>query len=756
MNTRSLLLLFLCGLAWATQPLRSQQLASTSLQTEGAPPSRSFSSPAIVSESTTAQPQAHGLPAMEQSRFALRLIPTTVPPVVDGSLGDACWQNAPVISDFTQVEPSEGAAPTERTEVRVLYDRSYLYVAVRCFDSKPEKIRGTQMQHDADLDPDDSVALIFDTFGRTRSGYLFKTNPAGAKLEGLVEANGSLNTNWDTIWFSRSRRDERGWTAEIAIPFRSLSFDPNGTVWGFNVERTIRRKQEIVRWAFPFRNKSITSLADVGELRDLAGITAGIGLEMRPFFAARYRSSRDGTARDDFELKPGLDAFLQITPAVTAALTLNTDFAETEVDARQVNLTRFPISLPEKRGFFLADANLFSFGSSNAPRPFYSRRIGLSPEGEALDILAGGKISGRVGNLELGLLDVQVDESAHEPATNFAVARLSYRLLGESSVGAIFSRGSPRGSDDNWLVGTDLNYRNSHVAGNNLVTAQGWFLRSDERGADGRQMAFGGSVAYPNEPFWIEASAAQIDQDFDPGVGFVSRTGVRNYRGYARYRLRPGGYIRTVDIEFSPSVVTNLDDLVESDSWTAPAITLTNQRGDSLNVGFYSERENLFDPFEIQPGVIIRSGDYRFNRGYVSISTTSARPFSAYGSFNAGEFYDGTSEQYSGGIDWRPSPQFYLALQSELDSIVLPGGKFDVVVSSARFNVTFSPDLSWNTLIQHDNVSNSLGFYSRLKWTVRPGSDLYLVFKNGFDIEDGRFRAQTTEISTKVGYAFRY
>ena len=745
----SAIMLSLGVLAAASPAAFSQQLAPASLVKVG-------SGSSIVSEPTTGGGEARAFRSKAQDEFSLHVVPTAIPPLIDGSLDDLCWRSAPVISAFTQVEPTEGAAPTERTEVRVLYDRDFLYFAIRCADARPDAIRGTQMQHDADLQSDDSVALILDTFGSRRSGYFFQTNPAGAKQEGLVEADGSINTNWDTIWSCRSRRDKDGWTTEIAIPFRSLSFDPASSAWGFNVERIIRHKQEIVRWAFPSRNKSISSLADVGALRDLSGIQSGIGLEVRPFLAARYRDQREGRDRQEFELKPGLDAFFRITPLVTAGLTLNTDFAETEVDARQVNLTRFPLYFPEKRGFFLEDANLFAFNASNGPRAFYSRRIGLSPNGEAVDILAGGKLAGRTGNLEFGLLDVELDESRTTPAANLAAARLSYRVLEESSVGAIFTHGSPSGTNDNWLAGGDLNYRNSHLFGNNVLTAQTWLLKSDGRGIDTRQMAFGGSLAYPNEPLWIAAEASQIDPDFNPGLGFVSRRGIRDYTAYARYRWRPGGYFRSVDFDFAPHLITNLRDEIETESWSAPSITLLNQRGDQLYAGFVSNRENLSEKFEIQPGVVIPRDDYRFNRAFLAVSTTSARPISAYGSVDAGEFYHGSSQKYGGGIECRASPRIFLSVQSELDHVDLPVGGFDVVVSSARLNLTLSPEVSWNTLVQHDNVSGELGLYSRLKWTVRPGSDIYLVFKNGFDAEDGRFRAKGTEISTKVSYTCRF
>ena len=709
----------------------------------------------IVTESITSQRRAQEFARGQSKVPYLALRPTSVAPVIDGVLDDVCWQNAPVISDFTQVDPVQGAAPTERTEVRVLYDQDHIYFAVRCYDREPHRIVATKMQHDTDLESDDTIALTFDTFGRKRSGYFFRMNAANARQEALVGAGGELKIEWDTIWYGRSGRDDQGWTAEISIPFKSISFDPKQTVWGFNVERQIRRKQEIDRWSSPFRNKSVSSLADFGQLQNLSGIRQGFGLEVKPFLAGRYRDQRDGGDRG-FDFKPGVNAFYSITPSMTAALTVNTDFAEAEVDARQVNLTRFPLFFPEKRDFFLQDANLFGFNDTNGPLPFYSRRIGLGPNGEVIDILAGGKLTGRVGDLDVGLLDVQVDSSKHVDSENLSVARLAYRVLDESSIGGIFTYGNPRGGPDNWLAGVDLNYRNSHVFGNEVLGAQAWLLKSEETGVDGEQLAFGGALSYPNDPFWFELYANQIDNDFHPELGFVSRNGVRLFGGGVGYRWRPGGSIRSIEVDFSPQIYTDLSSTIETEYWTAPSVQITDQRGDQLSAGFISERENLFSGFEIQPGVLIPTGDYRFNRGYISLSSTSARPLNAYFNFDAGGFYNGSSQKYVGCFEWRASSHLYFFAQSELDDVDLPAGQFNVVISSARMDVSFNPSVSWNTLIQHDNISDNVGLYSRLKWTVRPGSDVYLVFKKGFDVEDGRFRSQTTEVSMKLGWTFRF
>lgn len=681
-----------------------------------------------------------------------RVVTTAVTPVIDGRLDDLCWQSAAVIREFTQVEPREGARPTEQTEVRLVYDRDFLYAAVHCFDSEPKKIVATQLGQDSAIGSDDTVSLVFDTYGRRREGYLFILNPIGAKLDALLGPGGT-RTEWDTIWEGAARIVEDGWVAEFAIPFKSLSFGPAGTAWGFNVERVVRRKRESSRWASPFKNKAVESLPDAGLIEGLTTLRKGVGLDLLPFMVARYREEQGG---DGFEFQPGIDIFYRITPSLTAALTVNTDFAETEVDDRRLNLTRFPLFFPEKRDFFLQDAGIFSFGAGNTPLPFFSRRIGLGPSGEPVDIVAGGKITGRVGDLNVGLLNTQVDSTRGVPGKNLSVARLSYGVFRESDVGAIFTYGDPTADRDNYLVGADFNYKNTNFWENNAISAHGWAMGTGSPGASGPQMAFGGALVYPNEPVRVDAYVAQIDRDFNPAMGFVKRRGIREYGGSVRYRWRPEGYLRTIDVEASPYVVTNLQNTVETEFWTIPRVTIQNQPGDSLSAGFVYEREQLFAPFEINPGVVIPPGDYGFSRFSANLSSATGRPVSVSSSFGFGEFYDGTALQYGAGIEWRVSRHLFLAGGWEMNEIELPAGSFTASVASTKLNIAFTPRLSWNTVAQYDNISDTFGINSRIRWIVRPGSDVFLVFNKGFNVEDGRFRSLTTDVVAKLVWTIRF
>lgn len=709
----------------------------------------------IVTKSTPPDPREASRADVSTDTPTHAILPTTIAPIIDGHLDDVCWQSAPIVDEFTQVEPKQGAKPSERTEVRLLYNQDYLFIGVRCFDREPNRIVAKQMQRDADIGSDDYVAFAFDPFGGKRSGYLFKISPGGATQDALLGTESGTKTEWDTIWTGQTQIDGEGWTAEMAIPFKSISFDAKATVWGWNVERVIQRKQEMVRWASPHQNKALTSLANLGQLRELSGIRKGLGLEIKPSAIVRHAEG-PGAPTNDLIFDPAFDVFYSVTPSLTAAVTYNTDFAEADVDKRQVNLTRFPLFFPEKRDFFLQDANLFGFNPYKGPIGFHSRRIGLGPRGEVVDLMYGGKLAGRVGNLDLAMLDVHMDDTIGVPDKHLGVARASYRLLEESSIGGIFTYGHPHRDTDNYLVGTDLTYRTSHLFDDKVFSAQGWAMRSDTPGADEGQMAFGGSLRYPNEPWTGELFASQTDPDFNPALGFIRRRAVRQYGGELGYRWRPeDGFIRSWGISTSPYLVTNLENAMETVAVTLPNIDFLNEAGDSLAIGATFNREVFADGYFISSDVFLPGGDYQFNRGYATLTSSPARAVGGYAGVDAGEFYGGHSQDYSTGIDWRVSSHAYLGLSANLTQVDLPTGSFDVVIGSATANFAFTPSVSWNTIVQYDNESETVGLNSRFKWIVRPGSIVFLVVNYGFDAQE-KFQTLSTDIATKVVWSLRF
>jgi hypothetical protein len=344
---------------------------------------------------------------------------------VDGVLNEDVWKNAPTIGDFLQTIPFPGEKPTERTEIRVAHNDRSLYFGVRCFISNPKTIFTSALARDARFWWDDDIEVALDTFHDGRNGYFFAANEAGAMTDGRIVENRNVDTNWGGIWEARTRIDDEGWTAEFEIPFKTLSFSPGTTTWGFNVERNLARVNEESRWEAIRLDATINTVARAGDLEGMEGLSQGIGLDIVPYGILGANRDIGRPDRVQAVRDAGVDFFYRITPNLLSSTTINTDFAETEVDTRQVNLTRFPTLYPEKRDFFLQDAGVFQFGlqtNSNALIPFFSRRIGLVG-GRTTPILFGEKLTGGVGPLMRGVLDVKTRDSDVAPGENFAVAR---------------------------------------------------------------------------------------------------------------------------------------------------------------------------------------------------------------------------------------------------------------------------------------------------------------------------------------------
>ena len=689
-------------------------------------------------------------PAYEASRI-------DHPPLIDGRLDDACWENSRVLTGFTQVLPVEGAQPSERTEVRIVYTRDQLFIGIRCFDSAPKKILAKQMFRDSDFNSDDSVSIAFDTFARERDGYLFVVNPAGARQDALFGRFSMPDNSWDTIWDADASIDHQGWTVEIAIPFNSLSFDSNIEGWRWNIERIIRRKQETVRWTGLSQAKQVTALEDMGELRGLINLQQGLGLEFKPYLRGAYTDGTDNGEKD-FDFKYGFDATYRITPSLTAVATYNTDFAETEVDDQIVNLSRFPLFFPEKRDFFLQDGSLFKFGGlTMGTTPYYSRRIGRGADGIPVDILGGARITGRMGGTSLALLNVHQDEHEGIEAKNLAVARLSQQVFAESSIGGIFTYGDPLSNSDAWLGGLDFSYLNSRMPGSKVFTGKAFFLFSDTERAGGDDTAFGLDLDYPNEPWDIHVYFQQWGKGFEPALGFLDRRGVRKYYFSFNYIWRPNSkLIRRLMLGLRPSFTTDLDNHVIARNYVAPTLMITTPAGDQLDVGMTYHSDFVDNAFEIWPGVVVPRNDYGYWQFQPSLRTSPARKLSASLSLLKGDFYFGRQTKYSASLDWRPSRYATLSASYELNQVRLQEGEFDVRLSSLRLDLALTPDLTWSTLTQYENRGNNMAFNSRLRWTWRPGNDLILVWNHGWDYEDGRFENGNGKAVVKIGTTFRF
>ncbi|MEL6499524.1 MAG: DUF5916 domain-containing protein [Planctomycetota bacterium] len=691
---------------------------------------------------------------------SLELARAEVPPIIDGRLDDPIWQQTVGSDAFTQVEPDAGATPDRRTVVRAAYDESTLYIAVRCEDEGP--VRAVEMARDGSLNGDDTVLVVIDPFGDERNGFLFALAAGGARIDAILEG-GRRSFEWDGIWRGETQvtpnAEGGGWSAEFAIPFDSIPFDPDATAWGFNVERRAPRTGEIMRWSGARREREVTDLDTAGLISGFDGSQQqGFGLTFKPF--GLLSGGFDG---DPPEADGGFDLFYRITPTISAAITFNTDFAEAEVDQRRVNLTRFPLFFEERRDFFLEDAGIFEFGGINrSPRPYFSRRIGIV-DGETKDILIGGRVTGRVGRTRFGVLNVQMQDDDELGSKNLGVARVVRDVLDNSTVGLILTNGRPDIRGSNTLLGGDFNFVRTEFAGGALTVsgwAQGTFddpTGMPDGGDDNLGYAVGGRFDYRSDEWRLFGFVAHVDDNFVPGLGFVARPGEREHiASITRTFRRPEGIlVREIDIRAVADVFTSESDIVRTAEVTFPSVTVESAAGDFVRGEFVFERDNLNDPFEIAPGVVITPDTYDTFGTDLDFGTSETRPFSVFGGFGFREFFDG--ERYDGtlGIEWRPSPLLSAEAEFIYNDVNLPQGDFEVEILRSRADLQFSPDLTWSNVVQWDNQSNRASVNSRVRWEYSPGSEIFVVYNEGFDVDGSELSSSERLLTIKIGAAFR-
>jgi hypothetical protein len=732
-------------------------------------------------------------PLQDPGQKTVQIARTTSRPVIDGVLDDAVWANAARIDNLHQVNPVEYAEPSERTEVLLLYDDDALYVAARMY-GPPGEITANIMRQGGSITQDDSLFVTLDPFNTQRGGYFFGLNAHGVRFDGLYRNVSEYYADWDSIWDAAAQRFEGAWTAEYEIPFKSLSFDPNSDTWGLNFSRSLETRNEDMAWVSRNRRWDPSS---AGRMTGLSGLDQGIGLDVVPSasFTNRRVLRNDNpatpedevdTSEDDFE--PSLDLFYKLTPQMNASLTFNTDFSATEVDDRQVNLTRFGLFFPEKRDFFLREADIFEFGRigasdgtgslSNAERqnarPFFSRRIGLGEFGEPVDLNYGGKISGRAGRFELGALSIRQDENplAGVDDTTLSVVRAKAGIGSESTIGAVFTDGDPLNPRDNSLAGFDALYRNSQLRGGRTIEAGAWYQTTDTEwlageapnalDPDGENSAAGVSLSIPsNNKFRGAIATRRVEANFYPALGFTSRTDVQDYSGQIAYTHRPAtGYWQSLFFNLDGQRIDGLNGRLQSQQIGLTPVQMHNRTNDMLYLRSNFDKEVLEVPFEIRPGTIIPVGEYSFDDHGVEWGFSAHRRFSGRIARTDGGFYNGTRVRTFGNFTWTPSPRFRTGVGFNIQEIDLPvdNGRFTTRIVNTNFDIVFSSRLSWTNLIQYDNVSEVVGLNLRLNWIPEAGRELFFVINHNlqdFD-EDNRFHSLANDVVAKASYTFRF
>ena len=687
----------------------------------------------------------------------LEITRAMTPPQIDGILDDDVWTQATSFEDLHQFLPVDHGEPSERTVVYVTFDDDNLYVAARLFDSEPSEIRARQLVQGGSLRWDDTFGIYLDPYNNQRTGYHFQANPNSIRSEAVFETPTELNWDWEGVWHAESRIDEEGWTTEMVIPFRTLNFESSNPTWGFTVERTIQRKQEGIAWVS--YNRQLNPAA-AGQITGLAGVQQGVGLDIVPSVVSRQQKDF-ATGATSSDTEPVLDVFYKFTPALTGVLTLNTDFSATEVDDRQINLSRFSLFFPEKRDFFLQDVDIFSFGGLERNGiPFFSRRIGLSRDGTPVGIDVGAKLTGRVGRWNIGVIDIQEEAHNGVDKQNLFVGRIAANVFRESSVGMILTDGDPNSNADNSLVGFDFRYQNTTLGDGKAIQGELWYQQSDTEGIDGDDASYGLRVAAPNNEGWSgEFNYQQIQENFNPALGFVNRSNIEATEAQFGYTFRPDHtWIRSIETEMGYENYEILTTgMVDTQQLFVELFELETNAGDGFGLRYNRERQVLVEDFEIVDGVIIPVGDYGYGLG-IEISGAEQRAFAPSIEVSSGDFFNGDITSIEAGIEWRPNNRLFASLEYEYNDVELPTGDFVTRLIQVRANYAFNVRWSWVNLIQYDNESSEVGINSRLRWNPRSGQDFYLVINHGFDAERAfrNLSSVESQISLKYTHTFRF
>ena len=692
---------------------------------------------------------------------------------IDGELTEPDWQKATPIRQFIQFEPDAGTPLTEATEVRILYDAKHIYFGFVCSEPDPSKIIANKMRRDTMLWDNDNVFVLLDTYNDRRSGFFFRVNPLGAREDvALMDSGDSRNENWNAVWDSRGKINTDNWTTEIAIPFSQLRFKDNETLtWGLNLGRTLQKHQEEGTWApvpaaYTYLARYRTT--HLGTLTGLSGISQRRNMEFLPYLLPGVaRTSEDGTVG---VLDFGGDMKVSVTSNLTADLTINTDFAQVEADREQANLTRFSLFFPEKRQFFLEGAGLFDFGiprtSFNAPPPlllFYSRRIGIE-DGHAIPILAGGKVTGKIGGFGVGVLNVFTNKYAAEATdnldavavdrTNHSVLRIKRDLFTGSSLGMIAV--NKQGPDaHNRATGVDFIYRPNDKTNFRGLWAR-TFEPSETEAGNANTLYFGGN--WQSEVTRVNASYTDIGDAFNPELGYVYRAGSRWFRSEMRATpyLHWHG-VRRLWTGPELDIILNSDNQLETRTliWsTFLELETSGWGGLRISRNF----ENLIEDFEIRDEIIIPRGKYSYNN-YNLLLNVEGNIFNGRVGFNVGDFYNGTRRGFEVRLDLRFTGRFSLEPRYEFNRITLPKQDapdetvaFDTNIFGGRVGYSFSTDLFTKLYVQWNSDRNLVTTNFLINYIYRPGSDFYLVFNQTYGTDSMTNGLLDTTLVGKVTY----
>lgn len=698
---------------------------------------------------------------LSQAQHTIKAIRINTPPTIDGNVNEPVWEEAFATDEFYQREPFEGQPVSKKTIFLTCYDGNNIYFAVKCWDD-PKKITAKEMARDVSLGKDDRIQIILDTYLDKRNGYWFQIGPRGSIGDALVSENGAvLNKEWDGLWTGKAKINEWGWEAEIAIPFKTMGFDKASSQWGVKFIRNIVNNLEASYWPAANLNSHRFQVSDAGTLDGIENITQGIGLDIAPYLVTGLNTKKG--EKNDPKLTGGVDLFYQITPGLKSSLTINTDFAETEVDDRQINLTRFNLHYPEKRDFFLDGASNFKFGIdgddtspvANSIIPFFSRRMGLDSNGGPIPLNAGAKLTGQIDNWNLGMM--YINDARENGINNFSVARVSRNIGKQSSAGIIGSYGNALDNNANQVVGADLKLSTSTFQKNKNVSFILFGLKSNTKELEGNDVSWGSQVVYPNDFIKARLGYHQIGKNFVAGMGFVPRTNIKQSYGELRFGPRPNKW-GIMQIEFGGSFdyITNLEtNNLETREFEIQPLGIRFLSGEAIRYSLVSQYDMLTENFNIFENFVIPQGTYEWWLQQVKLETKGARNVWGEASYRFGDFYNGTRNDIKMMVNWKVAVPLFIGGTVTQNKVNLPDGTFKANIFQLNANVLFSPELTLYNYLQYDNKTNTAGWQARFQWIIKPGNEIILAWTSNFKKPEHSFVSDESAVRLKLKYNIR-
>ncbi len=710
------------------------------------------------------------------------------PITIDGRLDEAAWEKAETLV-LTQQSPRSWQPSPYPTEVKVLVYKDALVFGFHCHDPDPRQIQNHTLTRDGTQFGDDTVTVILDTFGDRRTAYYFQINEAGARLDGLISGAANFSTDWDGIWNARTARTADGWSAEIWIPAQTMNFARHTVRWGLQLDRSIVRDQTELRWSSPTYDSDIYDMSRAGELEVVESLAQGHGLEFAPYTAGKMLRNFPAQSRNWMGTGGG-EVTWRITPQLAGIVSVNTDFAETEVDSRQINVTPFPLYFPEKRAFFLEGANQYSFGlelesTSNTAVtytttfiPFFSRNVGLL-DGYDIPLDGGAKLNGHVGKLSIGFLDAQTRQtyvpqtvvdalglsSAKVEGTNLLASRLAYDFDKHLRIGTIVTHGDPEAKLSNTLVATDAQWITSTFMRNRNLRLGGWAGTTQGEVPIGNRQAWGLRFLYPNDLMNCTAGTNRFNDGFDPLLSFLPRPGTHQVDASCTLGPRPdqkGPFrgIRQAFYDLGYTRITDTKGNLQSEQYLVDPLRLTSNAGDSLIVQALVRHETLSSPFTIFPGVTYPAKGYDFQRYGVTVQTSPQRPLQFLNESYVGSYYGGHLYHQINNLNWTPfRGRLEAGVTADNYFSHSPQGNFVEKLWQFKGAVSWSPDLSLSTFVQYDNVSFGLSSNTRLRWTFRPGDDFFLIWDRTWVRDASRtginVGPEAESLTAKIRWTFR-